>query len=67
MEAVDVQNTYLYGELNEKIFMEQSKEFKIPGSENKVLCLKEAFYSLKQASLTWWHALNDSMKELGFE
>ena len=43
--------------------MEQPEGFKIPGSENKVLHLKQALYSLKQAGLTWWNALNDPMKE----
>ena len=67
MEAIDIQSTYLYGKLNEEIFMEQPEEFKIPGSENKVLYLKKALYGLKQAGLTWWDTLNNSMKELGFE
>ena len=67
MEAVNIQSNYLYGELNEKIFMKQPKGFKIPGSENKVLHLKKALYSLKQAGLTWWNVLNNSMKELDFE
>ena len=47
--------------------MEQPEGFKVSGSENKVLCLKKALYSLKQAGLAWWNILNDSMKELGFE
>ena len=67
MEAVNIWSTYLYGKLNEEIFMEQPEGFKILGSKNKVLCLKKALYGLKQAGLTWWNALNDSMKELGFE
>ena len=67
MKAIDIWSTYLYGELNEEIFMEQPEEFKIPGSENKVLHLKKALYDLKQPGLTWWNALDDSMRELGFE
>ena len=67
MEAVDVQSTYLYGKLNKEIFMEQPEGFKIPGSENKVLCIKKALYGLKQAGLTWQNILNDSMKEPGFK
>ena len=67
MEAVDIQSTYLYSKLNEEIFMEQPEGFKIPGSENKVLCLKKTLYSLKQAGLTWRNILNDSIKKLGFE
>ena len=53
MTAVDVKTAFLYGKLDEEIFMEQPEGFKIKGSENKVLCLKRAIYGLKQAALSW--------------
>ena len=53
MKAVDIWSAYLYGELNEEIFMEQPEGFKIPDFENKVLHLEKALYGLKQAGLTW--------------
>ena len=65
--GLDVCSAYLYGKLNEEIYMEQPKGFAIPGQEHKVLHLWHALYGLKQASLAWWHTLNESLKELGFE
>ena len=37
------------------------------GQERKVLRLWHALYGLKKASLAWWHTLDESLKELGFE
>ena len=64
---MDVQSAYLYGKLDEEIYMKQPKGFAVKGQEYKVLCLKRALYSLKQAGLSWWETLNESMKDLGFE
>ena len=67
IESLDVCSTYLYGKLTEEIYMKQPKGFRVPGQEDKVLCLLRALYDLKQAGLAWWETLNESMKELGFE
>jgi hypothetical protein len=37
MSALDVCNAYLYGKLNEKIYMEQPEGYKALGKEHKVL------------------------------
>ena len=58
---------YLYGKLNEEIYMEQLEGFAVPGQECKVLCLWRALYGVKQAGLAWWHTLDESLKELRFE
>ena len=65
--GLDIQSTYLYGKLNEEIYMEQPKGFAAPRQEHKVLHLWHALYGLKQASLAWWHTLDESLKELGFK
>jgi Reverse transcriptase (RNA-dependent DNA polymerase) len=49
--GVDVRNAYLYGKLDEKMYMRQSEGFKARGQENKVICLQRALYGLKQAGL----------------
>ena len=67
MEAVDVKTTFLYGKLDEEIYMQQPEGFKLKGQENKVLCLLRAIYGLKQAALAWWRELESSMKRLGFK
>ena len=66
MTGVDVCTAYLYGKLDEEIYMQQPKGFIARGQESKVICLKRALYSLKQARLAWWKELSNSMKDLGF-
>jgi Reverse transcriptase (RNA-dependent DNA polymerase) len=64
---VDIRNAYLYGKLDEEIYMRQPEGFKARGQENKVICLQCALYGLKQAGLAWWKGLNSSINELGFK
>ena len=67
IEGLDVWSAYLYGKLDEEIYMKQPKGFAVKGQEHKVLHLKCAIYGLKQARLAWWETLNESMKDLEFE
>ncbi|KAJ8507855.1 hypothetical protein ONZ45_g9806 [Pleurotus djamor] len=67
LEALDVKTAFLYGKLDEEIYMEQPEGFRIPGKEDFVLRLWRAIYGLKQASLAWWRELTKSMEELGFK
>jgi hypothetical protein len=67
MSSVDVKTAFLYGELDEELFMEQPEGFKKKGQEHKVFCLKQALYGLKQVALQWWQALDKSMKAMGFK
>jgi len=55
--GLDVRNAYLYGKLNEEIYMEQPEGFRVPGKEDFVLRLRRPLYGLKQARLAWWQAL----------
>jgi len=54
IEGVDVKSAFLYGTLDEELYMEQPQGFKVPGNEHKVLHLKKAIYGLKQATRAWW-------------
>ena len=53
IEALEVKTTFLYGKLDEEIYIHQPEGFKVKGQENKVLCLHRALYGLKQAALSW--------------
>ena len=48
--GLDVRNTYLYGKLDEEIYMEQPEGFVEPGKEDFVLLLLKALHGLKQVS-----------------
>jgi hypothetical protein len=66
--GLDVCNAYLYGVLNEEIYIKQPEGFKVKGQEHKVFRLKRAIYGLKQAGLVWWQILAKSMvNDLSFQ
>ena len=67
ISALDVKSAFLYGQLDEEIYMEQPEGFKVKGQETKVLRLRRAIYGLKQAALAWWRELVKSVEELGFK
>ncbi len=64
ISGLDIKTAFLYGDLEEELYMEQPEGFKIPGQQNKVMHLKKAIYGLKQAALAWWRALDKSMSSL---
>jgi hypothetical protein len=47
IQGLDVKTAFLYGELDEELYMEQPEGFKVKGQEGKVMCLKHAIYGLK--------------------
>ena len=67
IEGLDVKSAFLYGPLDDEIYMEQPEGFKVKGQEHKVLHMCWALYGLKQAALQWWKELQKSMAQLGFK
>ena len=53
LEQMDVKTTFLYGELEETIFMKQPEGFVIKREEDKVCLLKKSPYRLKQSPRQW--------------
>ena len=49
LEQMDVMIAFLHGELDEKILMEQPKEFESKGKIEQVCLLKKSLYGLKQS------------------
>jgi hypothetical protein len=64
--ALNVKSAFLYGILDEEIYMEQPSGFVTRDKQHQVLWLKRAIYGLKQAACVWWKELNRSLKELRF-
>ena len=67
IEALDVKTAFLYGALDEELYMDQPPGHIKSGQEGKVYRLKKALYGLKQASLAWNKAANESLEQLGFK
>ena len=67
MTGFNVKAAFLYGNLDEEIYMKQPEGFILKGKEHLVLKLKKALYGLKQAALAWWKELEKFMKTQGFK
>ena len=55
-----------FGELDEKIYMDQPEGFIVKGQEKKVCRLKKSIYGLKQSALQWNKQLHKSLLEMKF-
>jgi hypothetical protein len=51
---LDVKTTFLHGDLDEEIYMEQLQGFASPGREHLVYRLRKSLYGLKQAARQWY-------------
>jgi len=65
-EQLDVKTTFLHGELEEDIYMQQPEGFAIQGKENQVCKLKKSLYDLKQAPRWWYKKFDNFMCSSGF-
>nr|GFA19617.1 ribonuclease H-like domain-containing protein [Tanacetum cinerariifolium] len=63
---MDVNNAFLYGDLNEEVYMLPPPGFFSP-FDKKVCRLKKSIYGLKQAPKQWNHKLFEAPKENGLK
>eukprot|EP00253_Pinus_taeda_P017401 PITA_17401 len=63
---MDVKSTFLNGELEEKVYIEQPEGFILVNNENLVCKLKKALYGLKQAPGAWYYRLDKYLQQQGF-
>ncbi|GJZ22732.1 zinc finger, CCHC-type containing protein [Tanacetum coccineum] len=56
---MDVKTTFLNGELDEEVYVNQPRGFIIHGDENKVCKLIKSLYRLKQAPKQWHQKFNE--------
>lgn len=67
VKQVDVNNTFLKGELNEEVYMEQPEGFVNSEHPSPVCKLRKALYGLKQAPRVWYEKLRCSLMQWGFK
>ena len=53
--------------MQEKVYVEQPKDFIVPGEEDKVYRLHKALYSLKQTSRAWYSKVDAYFVQQGFK
>ena len=58
---MDVKTTFLNGDLDEEVYMEQPPGFVVLGKENLVFRLKKYLYGLKQAPKQWYEKFHKTV------
>ena len=64
---MDVKSTFLNGDLNEEVYMEQPEGFKLSDNPDLVCKLKKDLYGLNQAPQAWYYRLDTYLKDKGFK
>ena len=63
----DVKTAFLYGVLDEEIYMQQPEGFVVSGREQEVCRLIKIIYGLKQASRVWNIKFNEFLVKFGLK
>ena len=63
---MDVINAFLYGEVNQEIYMEQTKGLAIKEKHEFVCKLRKTLYGLKQAPTTWYEKIVKFLVQSGY-
>jgi hypothetical protein len=66
LEQLDVNTTFLHGNLEEEIYMQQPQGYEVKGKENLVCRLKKRLYGLKKDPRKWYLKFDRFMTEQGY-
>ena len=67
MAQFDVSTAFLYGNLEEKIYMKIPEGLELSSREGKSCLLKKSIYGLKQSSRCWNRTFSRFLKDFGFK
>lgn len=67
LQQLDVKNAFLYGDLEEEVYMDVSPGFSSLVTEGKVCQLKKALYGLKQSPRAWFDKFLKAMLRFGYK
>jgi hypothetical protein len=63
---MDIKSTFLNGELEEEVYIEQLERFQLSKNADYVCKLKKALYGLKHAPRAWYSRLDKYLHQAGF-
>ena len=66
LQQFDVKNAFLYGELEQEVYMDTPLRFGDKAQENKVYKLKKSLYGLKQSPRAWFARFTKSMIKINY-
>ena len=63
---LDVSNAFIYGDLEEQVYIEQPPRYLAQGKSSKVCFLRRVIYGLKQSLHAWFAKLSGLLSMFGF-
>ena len=66
LHQMDVKTTFLNGEIDETIYMEQLENFVIGDQESMVCKLKKSFYGLEKSTRLWYYKFHKIISSFSF-
>jgi Reverse transcriptase (RNA-dependent DNA polymerase)/gag-polypeptide of LTR copia-type len=67
LEQMDVKTAFLYGEVEEEVFVQQPVGMEDPKHPDRVCKLFKALYGLKQAPRVWYRTICNFLKKHGYQ
>ncbi|KAF5950988.1 hypothetical protein HYC85_012981 [Camellia sinensis] len=67
LHQFDVKNAFLYGDLEEEVYMDIPPGFEDLQTKGKVCRLRKSLYGLKQSPRAWFERFNQAMVKYGFK
>ena len=67
LEQMDVETTFLHGDLEELVYMVQPEGFIQPGQEHLVCKLRKSLYGLKQSPRQWYKCFDSYIIRIGYK
>ena len=64
---MDVKSSFLNGDMEEEVYMEQPDGFQVQESKQFIYRLKKALYGLKKAPRAWYSRLDNYLRHQGFK
>ena len=67
LHQLDIKNTFLHGDLQEEVYMEQPLRFVAQGEIRKVCRLLKSLYGLKQSPRAWFGKFSQTVEKFGLQ
>ena len=67
LHQLDIKNVFLYGDLQEEVYMEQPPGFVAQGESGKVCRFRKSLYGLKQSPRAWFSKFNQAIEKFGLQ
>jgi hypothetical protein len=67
MYQMDIKSSFLNGELEEEVYIDQPKGFQLSENVDYVCKLKKAVYGIKQDPRAWYSRLDKYLQQAGFK